>query len=125
MERFVPKTHPLDRAIEPDDPMELTAHAVAGDPEEMLDSLLQEYAWLGLHPGELLRLFQSPMYPVLNQLFEHFGQTAIERRIFDLMGENALVRFTEEIDDSVDDEERTPELIEIGLCDSMRSRAEA
>jgi len=50
---FIEEKHPRHRAIEEDDPMQLNADAVFGDPEVMLESLIEEYARMGQTAGQI------------------------------------------------------------------------
>jgi hypothetical protein len=117
MEHLVPKVHPLTRAVEPDDPMELMASPVPGDPDVMLACLLDEFAWLGHGADELMQLFTSPAYPLLNQLLGYFGEEEVRRRALDLLGQRGVLRFTETLapDPDEPDDHGEPELIQLSL----------
>src|SRR5262245_41495249 len=99
---LVPKVHPLTRAVEPEDPMELVANPVVGDPEVMLECIAQEYAWMGWDAGQLLGLFRSPNYPVLNQLLAHFGEDGVRHRVEAVLGRSGVFRFVETVVDEPD-----------------------
>ena len=73
MPAFAPKVHPMTRLAEAEDPMELMADAAPGDPDYMLDCMVSELAWTGMNAHEVLGLFFSPGYPVLQQLLEYHG----------------------------------------------------
>jgi hypothetical protein len=94
-ETWVPKVHPLARDAEADDPWELTAQPVAGDPAEMMDAILQEFLWMGWGGDELFELFSNPGYPLLVQLREHFGDEAVRRRIDALIAQSGVLQFRE------------------------------
>lgn len=110
MSDFVPKVHPLDREPGPEDPLELFAEPVVGDPEVMLQCMVQEFVWLGWDSESLLSLFDSPMYPVLNQLREYFGDEGIRRRVAEIAGHGSF-RVTETMVE--EDDEAEPELYQI------------
>jgi hypothetical protein len=117
---WVPKVHPTTRDVEADDPMEVVAEPVAGgDPAFMLRCVLEEYAWLGWDADQLLMLFRSPEYPVLNQLLAHFGEAAVRQQIDELLGGTggAFYRTTvveaEPDPDAEDDHDHGPELIQL------------
>src|SRR5262245_40913752 len=115
---MVPKIHPMERGIEADDPMELMASAAPGDPDEMLDCIIQEFAWQGNDAGELLRMFLDPEYPVLNQLLDWFGPDELRSRI-----DNALTGFDAfsvrtSMEETVDPDDDHEELMEL----TVRSR---
>jgi hypothetical protein len=115
-ENGVPKVHPLTRAVESEDPMELVANPVQGDPEVMLQCIVQEFAWMGWDAEQLLQLFYSPEYPVLNQLLAHYGAEQIQRSIASLLAETGVFRFQAYVDEKPEiDEDEEPELIELSL----------
>jgi hypothetical protein len=110
----VPKVHPLTREVEPDDPMELVANPVQGDPEVMLQCLVQEFAWMGWDADQLLQLFHSPEYPVLNQLLAHYGPEQVRRRVESLLAETGVFRFQARVEEAPElDEDDEPDLIQI------------
>lgn len=114
--RYVPKVHPLSRPGEVDDPLELRANPVEGDPEIMLQAIVEEFAWLGFSTDELLGLFGNPDYPVLLQLAAHFGRDEVRRRIEERLGDIGLVRFTEVLaDDPLAEEAEEPALIQLSV----------
>jgi hypothetical protein len=118
---MVPKTHPMTREVEADDPMELMANHVPGDPDVMLECLVQEFAWMGWGLEQLLGLFRSPEYPVLNQMLGHYGEAEIRRRVSELLGRIGVYRFRETIvEDEPDDHDDAPELIQITVRSSVR-----
>lgn len=111
---LVPKVHPMAREIEQNDPMELIATPVQGDPEFMLECLVEEYVWMGWDAEALLAVFHSPEYPVLNQLLAYFGEADVRRRIETLLGQSGSLRFCETIAPDVDpEEEHEPELLQL------------
>lgn len=109
---WVPKVHPLSRAATADDPLELLADAVPGDPSVMLQCLLQEFAWMGYSAEQLLALFHHPGYPVLCQLREHFGDEAIRREVGELAARWGVLRFRESIAES--EQPNDCELVQLG-----------
>jgi hypothetical protein len=116
-EEFVPKVHPLTREVEADDPLEVIAKPVAGgDPACMLRCVLEEYAWMGWGEDQLLALFRSPEYPVLNQLLAHFGEPAVREQIADLLGEAGAPLYQAtvcETEPEPDEDHHEPELIQL------------
>jgi hypothetical protein len=102
--------------VEPADPMELMATPVQGDPEVMLQCIVQEFAWMGWNAEQLLELFGSPAYPVLNQLREHYGAEEVRQRIQALLGRSGVFRFRETIaPDPEPEEDDEPELIQLSI----------
>jgi hypothetical protein len=73
--------HPKDRPLEPDDPMEMMATAVTGDPLIMLDSIVEEYARMGWGRDQITELFDSPFFQATHGLKKLLGKDEIERRI--------------------------------------------
>jgi hypothetical protein len=113
---LVPKVHPLARSVEADDPLELVATPVAGDPDYMLQCMIEEFAWMGMNAGELLGLFRNPAYPLLNQLMHHFGEDAICERVQGLLANLRGLRFSAIVDEEPEpDEYDEPELIQVSV----------
>jgi hypothetical protein len=113
-EQWVPKVHPTARELGPEDPMELVASAVQGDPAFMLQCLIQEFAWLGWEADQLLGLFHHPAYPVLNQLLDYFGVDAVRQRIQELVGQAGVIHFRESIDEESEPEaDDAPVLLQV------------
>lgn len=108
-ERWVPKVHPLARDAEPEDPLELVPHHVAGDPDQMLDSILQEFAWMGCGAEELLALFWHPNYPLLRELRAFYGDEEIRRRVEGVIARWGVFRCQERLVE----EEQIPELVQV------------
>lgn len=109
---FVPKVHPLARESSTDDPLELMAEPVPGDPLVMLECILQEFAWMGYSAAQLLALFHHPGYPVLCQLREHFGDEAIACHVNELVARWGVLRFRETIAEP--DEPEQDDLVQLG-----------
>jgi hypothetical protein len=114
-DRFVPKVHPATRPVEPEDPLTLYATPVTGDPEVMLQCLVQEYAWLGWGPEQILGLFRDPYYPALHQLWLVYGEAGIRERIAPLLAQTGVFRFQETVREDPETEEDRPDLIELGI----------
>jgi hypothetical protein len=116
MERRVPKVHPMTRAVEPEDPMEIVATPVQGDPDVMLQCLVQEFAWMGWDFEQLMELFHNPFYPVLNQLLAYYGEEAVRERVQALVGRSGVFRVHEVIEDEPEPaEDDEPELIQLSV----------
>lgn len=111
-EQWVEKVHPLSRDATAEDPFELMAEPVAGDPQVMLACMLEEFLWLGWNADDLFALFHHPGYPVLVQLREHFGDAMIRNEIDNLLARTGVLQFRETI---AADDEPEPELIQITL----------
>jgi hypothetical protein len=113
-DRWVAKVHPLDRAAEADDPMELMADMVVGDPEVMLECILHEFIWMGWGREELLALVHDPGYPVLCELYDFYGPEEVERRVENLLARTGHLRFTAFVaEPDEEDDDHGPELLQI------------
>ncbi|MFO0847655.1 MAG: hypothetical protein U0871_03705 [Gemmataceae bacterium] len=124
MPDLVPKVHPLARPADTDDPMEVVATPVLGDPEYMLGCMVEELAWAGLAADEVLGLFRSPAYPVLNELLGHYGEEEVGRRVRELLGNFGGFRVTAHVDDEPDpDLDDGPELIQLTVRRTADGRA--
>jgi hypothetical protein len=97
-------------------------HAISleGDPEVMLECLVQEYAWLGWSAYEILALFEDPAYPALAELHRRFGAAGLRERVAQRLGTAGVfqVRVTES--DQADPEDPEPELLELGVLAPRR-----
>ena len=120
-ERFVAKVHPATRAVEPEDPMTLHAAEVEGDPELMLQCVVQEYAWMGWDAQQIHELFRDPSYPVLHQLWRTHGEAGIRERVDALLGQMGVFRVQEFVHESPEPEEAEPELIQLGILEHGRA----
>lgn len=123
-ELFVPKIHPATRGVEQDDPMEMLATAVAGDPEIMLECLVTEYASMGWHSEQILSLFKSPDYPMLHALLEAYGEPVIRERIGAVVDRSGVFCCEGVVIDGPELEEEE-ELIQIGLPAQWKANSHA
>lgn len=73
--------HPKNRAVEPEDPMELRADRVEGDMLAMLDGLIEEYARMGFGADQIEELFSQPHFVAVYALRESLGPEAVKLRI--------------------------------------------
>ena len=90
----VPKVHPATRPVEPEDPMNLFAVEVPGDPELMFRLFVEEYARMGWGLEALMGLFRDPFYVAAHGLWLHYGEEEIRRRLATLMSRVGVVRVT-------------------------------
>lgn len=86
------KPHPKDRAVEPDDPMNLHAVELDGDPEVMLRMMVEEYARMGCDLNGFLELCREPFYQGLHGLWLRFGEEELERRAREILARTGVVR---------------------------------
>jgi hypothetical protein len=124
-ERFVPKVHPATRPVEADDPLALCATSVSGDPEVMLECLVQEYAWMGWGVPQILRLFGDPGYPALNGLLDHYGIEGVRRRVAAVLGRMGVFRVSGTVRDDPEPEDDEPELIDLGTRRVLVSKGDS
>lgn len=108
-DRWAAKVHPLARDVEPEDPLELVPQTVAGDPAQMLECILQEFAWMGCDAQQLLALFRNPGYPLLCELRAFYGEEEIRRQVESVVLRQGVLKFREHI---VEPEEE-PEVVQI------------
>ncbi len=120
--RFAPKVHPLSRSATPDDPMDLNAAAVPGDPDVLINALVQEYAWMGWDGDEIAALFHDPFYPMLHGLLEALGETGVRDRINAVFNRDGVFRFRTTVHEAPDDHdhEPEPEVVQIGAFNLKR-----
>ena len=114
-QNLVPKVHPATRPVEPDDPLTLHATAVMGDPDIMLQCLVQEYAWMGWNAEQILRLFHDPFYPALHSLWCALGENGVRERIAALLGQTGVFRIEGKVSEEPERDGAEPELIELGI----------
>jgi hypothetical protein len=86
------KPHPKDRAVEPDDPMNLHAVELDGDPELMLRILVEEYARMGCDLESLIALCREPFYRGFHGLLLHFGEAELRRRMAAILSRCPVTR---------------------------------
>jgi hypothetical protein len=116
---FVPKVHPATRPVELDDPMNLFAVEVPGDPELMLRLLVEEYARMGWGLNELVGLFRDPFYVAAHGLWLHYGEEELKRRLVAMLNRVGVVRT--KTTTSVPPSER---LVQIDLSTVAKGRAD-
>jgi hypothetical protein len=95
--------------------MMLHATPVPGDPDEMLNSLIQEFAWLGWEAEAIERLFQDPFYPVLHALWRAYGDSGIQERVDLILRQTGMMHFQTTIQEEPEPAEAESELVELGL----------
>ncbi len=88
------KVHPASREILPDDPMELHAFEVPGDPNLMLRLLVEEYARMGWGTEAILQLARDPNYQAFYGLLHFFGEEEMTARIGQTLARCGVTRVT-------------------------------
>ena len=84
--------HPKDRPAEPEDPFQMFADGVEGDPGLMLDCLVEEYARMDLAADEIHRLFENPEFLATHGLRDHFGAAATRDRVQAVLARCGVLR---------------------------------
>ena len=98
-----PKVHPASREILPDDPLEMTAFQIPGDPELMLRMLVEEYARAGWGTDMVMELSRDPNYRAFHGLWRLFGEEGLREKIRNIMSRCGVMRVTvREAETSVD-----------------------
>jgi hypothetical protein len=88
----VPKVHPATRGIEPDDPMNLHAVEVDGDPQVMLQMLVEDYGRMGFGLDALMNLCRQPFYQGLHGLWRRYGEEELRRRLGEILARCGVFR---------------------------------
>jgi hypothetical protein len=88
----VPKVHPATRGMEPDDPLNLHAVEVDGEPEIMLRMLVEEYARMGFGLEELMTLCRQPFYQGLHGLWRRYGEAELRLRLRTILSRCGVFR---------------------------------
>jgi len=73
--------HPRDRAIQQDDPMMLSPVEIDGDPEIMIDCLIEEFARMGWDTPTIIRMFDDPFYEGPHRARQLYTTEAFEQRV--------------------------------------------
>jgi hypothetical protein len=76
-----PKTHPLDREMLPEDPLELEAFEVPGDVDLMFRLVVEELARVGMDSAAIVALARDPFYQALHGLWRLHGEVEFQRRV--------------------------------------------
>jgi hypothetical protein len=86
------KTHPLDREMLPEDPLELQAFEVAGDTDLMSRIMIEEYARMGYGAADLLALARDPFFAALHGLLRLYGEEAFQHRVSEVLARVGVTR---------------------------------
>lgn len=87
-----PKTHPLEREMLPEDPLELTAFEVPGDPRVMFRIVVEELARMGWDKAAILGLARDPFYAALHGLWRLLGEDEFAREVAAVLSRVGVVR---------------------------------
>ncbi|MBI2165050.1 MAG: hypothetical protein HYU29_01440 [Chloroflexi bacterium] len=76
------------KEFEPEDPMELVGVVLeGGDPDQALETIVQEYLLMGWTPARILSLFRSPRFAATHQIYRQRGETYVEGRVHQMAEE--------------------------------------
>lgn len=114
-----PKTHPTAREATPEDPLSLHAFEVPGDPDLMLQLLVEEYARMGWGAEDLLRLARDPNYQAFHGLLRRFGEADLRARLQNILARCGVFRMRTWETEPV--EEEVEELLQIQIADRVPS----
>ena len=72
----------MPKEFDPEDPMELVAVELpAGDADQVLDDIVQEYLLMGWKPLQILFLFRSPHYAATHHIYKLKGHGYVKDRV--------------------------------------------
>lgn len=86
------KVHPSTREWLPDDPLDLHACQVPGDPQLMLRILVEEYARMGWHTEAIMRLASDPNYVGFHGLLQLYGQDDLQKRVREIVSRCGVIQ---------------------------------
>ena len=89
-----PKIHPASREVLPEDPMNLHAFEVPGDPELMMRLLVEDYARMGCGTEAIMSLACNPNYQVFHGLLKMFGEDNLRLRVQQILTRTGVMRVT-------------------------------
>ena len=89
----MPLPDPMDKPLESDDPMLLRGQPVTGDPQVMLECLVEEFASMGWDADRIEKLFDMPFFRATHGLAEHFGRDGVRSRIEATLNRCGVHRF--------------------------------
>ncbi len=87
-----PKTHPATREVLPDDPMQMHGNEVPGDPQLMLQLLVEEYARMGWGVDAVMELAKDPNYQSFHGLYLLFGEEGLCQRVSEIISRCGVFR---------------------------------
>ena len=70
---------------------------------------------MGWGPEDLNGLFHSPLYPVLNQLREHYGDGELRRRVEVMLARTGVFRVRETVAEDSETQDEGPVLVQVSV----------
>lgn len=89
--------HPKDRPAELEDPFQMMAGGVEGDPLLMLDCIVEEYARMGADEAQILTLFEDPVFLATHGLRGLLGAERTRNRVRDVLSRCGVMRFSQTV----------------------------
>ena len=89
-------THPADREMLPDDPLQLSAVELPGDVNVMFRLLVEEYARMGYGTDAILRLASNPFYAGFHRFYLALGEEQFRSSVQDVIRRCGVVRVSEQ-----------------------------
>ena len=81
------------KAADVDDPMQLRAGVVEGNPLAMLQGLIEEYARMGWDADQIAAIFDNPFFAATHGLTTQFGRARIRENIEQTLERCGVFRF--------------------------------
>jgi len=88
----VPKVHPLDREMLPEDPLEMQAFEVPGDTDLMFRIVVEEFARIGWDKAAIVGLARDPFYAALHGLWQLYGEEDFSHRVSSVLSRCGVAR---------------------------------
>ena len=88
----VPKVHPLDREMLPEDPLHIQAFEVPGDTELMFRVVIEEFARMGWDSAAIIGVARDPFYAALHGLWQLYGEKAFRDRVVQVLSRVGVTR---------------------------------
>jgi hypothetical protein len=88
----VPKVHPLDREMLPEDPLEMQAFEVPGDTDLMFRVVIEEFARMGSDKATIIALARDPFYAALHGMWRLYGEERFSQRVSQILAKVGVVR---------------------------------
>ena len=91
-EQIGPKTHPLDREMLPEDPLELQGFVVPGDVDLMFRIVVEELARMGWDSAAIVEAARTPFYQALHGLWQLHGEGEFQQRVRRILARTGVIR---------------------------------
>ncbi len=88
----IPKVHPLDREMLPEDPLHIQAFEVPGDTELMFRIVIEEFARMGWDSDAIVGLARNPFYAAIHALWLLVGEETFRARVAQVLSRVGVTR---------------------------------